>query len=147
YGIYLQQFHTTTGNVIAGNRIGTNTAGTAAVGNGSYGIDISVTGISGTRIGTNADGTSDALERNVIAGNAADGVLSFGQNGVIAGNYCGTDVTGTVALGGGTIVLDGGATGNVVGGTTAAARNLISGNTYGVEIDGTGTSNNTVSGN
>ena len=40
------------------------------------------------------------------------------------------------------------ATNNTIGGTSASARNIISGNTAdGIEIDGTGTSNNLVQGN
>ena len=47
----------------------------------------------------------------------------------ITGNYIGTDVTGTVALGnrnGGLQIYSG--TGDIIGGTMAATRNLISGN-------------------
>ena len=48
---------------------------------------------------------------------------------VVEGNYIGTDVTGTIALANSAAawtIID--ASGNTIGGTTAAARNVISGN-------------------
>ena len=60
---------------------------------------------------------------------------------LIQGNSIGTDVTGTVALGGGGITLSGGfggISGTQIGGTSAGERNLISGNdTDGITVDGT----------
>jgi CSLREA domain-containing protein len=68
----------------------------------------------------------------------------------IEGNYIGTDASGTADLGnvGGGVTLDG-AQNNVVGGTSAAARNVISGNSGdGVEIQGLlGASDNRIEGN
>jgi hypothetical protein len=148
YGVLMEQFHTTDHNVIAGNRIGTNADGSAAVGNALFGIFLLNNGITNTRIGTNADGVSDALERNILSGNLGGaGVIDEGQNTVIAGNYCGTDATGTLALGGGNIEVGDGASGALVGGTTATARNVISGNGYGVELFGAGTNHDTIEGN
>ncbi|MBI1917437.1 MAG: right-handed parallel beta-helix repeat-containing protein [Planctomycetes bacterium] len=146
---------TASGNVIAGNFIGTNAAGTAALGNQFDGITIG--NATNNRIGTNADGVSDDAERNVISGNGQDGVsLNFsGTTGnVIAGNFIGTDVNGTLAVGNGQrgVVLDNGATNTVIGGTTAAARNVISGNGFlgsdsAIDIAGNGTVGNVVEGN
>jgi len=88
--------------VIAGNYIGTNAAGTAALPN-SFGISV-VSGSSDTRIGTNGDGVADAVEGNLIGGNLNDGIqiadteTSFTT---VAGNYIGTDQTGTLDLGNG----------------------------------------------
>jgi YVTN family beta-propeller protein len=79
----------------------------------------------------------------VINGSGASG-------NVIQGNYIGTDVTGTVALANGSngVTISTGATNNTIGGTTAGARNLISGNSgKGVEILGAGTMGNVVEGN
>jgi hypothetical protein len=61
---------------------------------------------------------------------------AFTTNNVIEGNYIGTDVTGTSALGNdGNGINIAESSGNMVGGLTAAARNVISGNnTHGVEI-------------
>ena len=80
-------------------------------------------------------------------------VISSSDN-VIAGNFLGTDVTGTLALGNNVGVRIGGgssaADNNRVGGTAAADRNIISGNADdGIQIEGgTGTaSNNVIQGN
>jgi hypothetical protein len=58
--------------------------------------------------------------------------LSNGSGNVVEGNYIGTDVTGLHALPNGyfagAIVLGPDATSNLIGGTTPAARNIISGN-------------------
>ncbi len=96
-------------NVLTGNFIGTNAAGTAPLGNLGFGVRIRggeptapVPGPNhGNRIGTNADGVGDAAERNLISGNQGNGVEIFGDstNDLVAGNYIGTDVTGTAALG------------------------------------------------
>jgi hypothetical protein len=61
------------------------------------------------------------------------------QNNVIEGNFIGTDPTGTVARpnGGGGVFLENGPSNNTIGGTTPAARNLISGNSFiGVTVQG-----------
>ena len=79
-------------NVVAGNFIGTNAAGTAAVAN-STGVGIE------NNTGTNTIGGTTAAARNVISGNANDGVILFSDAGVIEGNFIGTDLTGQVAVG------------------------------------------------
>ena len=88
-------------NLVAGNFIGTNITGTAALGNGESGLFINTT--SGTVIGTNGDGIGDDQERNIISGNGAligrPGIWLIGVSNVIAGNYIGTNIDGTVALG------------------------------------------------
>ena len=68
---------------------------------------------------------------------------------VVQGNFIGTDATGTVALGNGDgVFISYAASNNVVGGTSAAARNVISGNGGpGVELYFAGTSGNRVQGN
>jgi titin len=85
-------------------------------------------------------------------------VLGTGTSqNIVAGNYVGTDVTGKVALGNGggyaAILIDGGATNNRVGASSADAdpageRNIISGNKdVGVEIYGAGSNPNLIAGN
>jgi hypothetical protein len=104
-------------NVVEGNYLGIDLTGTRPMGN-TIGVLI---GGSDNRIG----GTTDA-QRNLISGNDT-GVLIFGDNNVVLGNYIGTDVTGTVAVANGDGVVVGGSN-NQVGGTTPEARNVISGN-------------------
>jgi hypothetical protein len=67
---------------------------------------------------------------SVPGGNNAIHITGPGATGiVIAGNYIGTDPTGAHADWNSTGVwINGGASGNTVGGTTAADRNVISGN-------------------
>src|SRR5439155_12189877 len=83
--------------VVAGNYIGTDVTGSIALGNGLSGVLISNS--SSNRIGTNGDGVADAAERNIISGNMLDGVRSETSNdNVIAGNYIGTDPSGTAVV-------------------------------------------------
>ena len=136
-----------TGNIIEGNYIGTDASGTTDVANSLSGVLLHL-GAAGNTIGGITAGA-----RNVISGNTQQGVRIIGPgtvNNVVAGNYIGTDVTGTVDLGNilSGVRLDSGADGNIIGGTAAGARNVISGNDIdGVLIIGTGTDNNVVEGN
>ena len=139
-------FQAATGNLVQGNYIGTDAAGTTALGNGTYGVWI-FGGASGNTVGGTVAGA-----RNVIAASTYSGValLDAGTSGnLVQGNYIGTDVNGTTSLGnkGDGVQISRGASGNTVGGTTPATRNLISGNnSYGVEITSAGTTGNLVQG-
>lgn len=131
------------GNVVQGNYIGTNAAGNADLGNHFAGVYIE-------NAPNNLIGGVSPGARNVISGNDYNGVDirdNGATNNVIQGNYIGTNITGTVALGNSHsgVFLD--AVGiNKVGGSTVSARNLISGNGYyGVELDSA--SNNVIQGN
>ena len=74
-----------------------------------------------------------------------EGILVFTDDNTITNNQLGTDDTGLLAEGNFQGLRIGGGTGNVVGGTTVATRNVISGNDLdGVEIQ---TDPNTVQGN
>ena len=112
------------GNVIEGNYIGTDATGTAKLAN-NFGIEI--------YSANNRIGGTTAASRNVISGNSTGLWVSTGaNNNQILGNYIGTTASGNAALGNsdtGIQVLST-ATGNIIGGTTAAARNIISGNGY-----------------
>ena len=149
----------TSGNLIMGNYVGTNAAGTAALGNSGDGVEISA-GASDNWIGVNPDyGVEQSTEGNLVSGNTSDGVEITGSGttgNTVAGNYIGTDVTGTVAIANDVgVEIDSGATANLIGtsgqdGTIddALERNVISGNsTNGIEINGTGTETNVVAGN
>jgi parallel beta-helix repeat protein len=119
-------------NLVQGNYIGTNASGTGAVGNHGDGIYVVGAGVVGTEIGGTASGAG-----NVISGNAKDGVLiDSGVSGIaVQGDFIGTNAAGTAALGNGNVgvEIDSEAGSITVGGTTSAARNVISGNTYGIE--------------
>ncbi len=144
-------------NAVVGNRIGTDQSGAIALGNQSDGIELEavtsgliiigggivIQGSDGNTIGGTAPGAG-----NVISANAGDGVLFEGaSDNAVAGNFIGTDQSGEIALGnqsngiklesvtfsapifgGGTSYATQGSTGNTIGGTTAGARNIISGN-------------------
>ena len=136
-----------TGNRIQGNFIGTKRTGTTGLGNTLDGVLITV-GASNNVVG----GTADQA-RNVISGNGSNGVQidgggTTGNN--VRGNYIGTDRTGTVDLGNTRdgVLIAAGASGNIIGGSTAGVLNVISGNDVdGVQIAGAGTSGNKVQGN
>ncbi|WP_435019967.1 beta strand repeat-containing protein [Tundrisphaera sp. TA3] len=128
------------GNVIQGNRIGTESGGADRFANAQAGIVI------------NASDSNQIGPGNLISGNGAEGILILqaqATGNVVAGNRIGTDASGTAAIGNGGAglrIADAGS--NLVGGTTAAARNLISGNQgAGVAIAGAAARGNRVVGN
>jgi CSLREA domain-containing protein len=133
------------GNIIENNFIGTNAAGTADLGNSFDGVFIGVS--------NNTVGGMSAMARNVISGNIDSGVEISGpgaMGNLVQGNYIGTDVNGTNALenDGAGVRIDG-APSNTVGGTSAGARNIISGNvgSDGVFIFNASAMGNLVQGN
>lgn len=140
------------GNLIQGNFIGTDPGGTNAVPN-SIGIYIG-SGAQGTIVGGNR-----VAARNIVSGNKSDGVaISDSSNNVIQGNFVGTDVTGTRALGNARTnsfnsgininAVLGFARSNLVGGPGPGEGNVISGNNYaGLTILGSNTQGNRVQGN
>ncbi|MGD8441266.1 MAG: FG-GAP-like repeat-containing protein, partial [Holophagae bacterium] len=124
--------------LVHGNLIGTDAAGTAPLGNEGEGVRIKFS--DGIVIG----GTSPAM-RNVISDNFYGiETESTAANAQIQGNFIGTDVTGTVAVGNLIGVAIASGDGCTVGGAVAGAGNVVSGNDYGVSIS---TSNNIVQGN
>ncbi len=133
------------GNIIQGNFIGLGSDGTTPVGNDGGGVDIN-TFVSGHIIGGDdaADGTTDGIvnARNYISGNGGNGVFIGGAifNGVtIQGNYIGTNSTGTLARPNQFGIDSNIANAAVIGGSTAGAGNLISGNILqGIRIGNTG---------
>jgi titin len=137
----------TTGNTVNGNLIGTDVSGTVALGNLDTGI-VLLSGPSDNIIGGTTPGAG-----NLVSGNEGVGILldDIGTNAnQIQGNYIGTDVSGTEALGNllSGIVIDFGASNNVIGGTEPGAGNLISGNDYsGIHIQNSGTTGNQILGN
>lgn len=88
---------------------------------------------------------------NTIAFNSANGIRLIGPGAfenLVQGNFIGTNTQGETdtgnALSG---VLIENAARNVIGGTTELARNVISGNNWGVSLIGGGSTGNTVLGN
>ena len=91
--------------------------------------------LNGAGAGSTASGLSFSAGANTVKGlviNRFGGsgiALPFSQgNNVIQGNYIGTDASGTVDLGNREGVRISTSFSNVIGGTTPAARNIISGN-------------------
>ncbi len=133
------------GTLIQGNLIGTDKDGAAAIGSKSVGVQAGQG--SGITIGGTAAGAG-----NIIAGNtssASSGGIAVTLSPVlIQGNYIGTDVTGSLALGNSTGVLINGTgpNGTIIGGTVTGARNLIAASTnYAIQINQS--SDNVVQGN
>ncbi len=141
-------------NVVAGNLIGINESGTAAIGNSSDGVEI----YNGS---DNTIGGTTSAERNVISGNAGNGVFIYefptltARSNQVIGNLIGTSAAGLGAIpnsGNGVEIID--ATNNSIGGITAGtipgtnvpgsssgAGNVISGNAqWGIQILVTGSS-------
>lgn len=122
------------GNVVEGCWIGVSLAGTSARGNSLAGILVRES--SGNQIG----GTT-AARRNVISGNRGHGILIHGSTSTsnrIEGNFIGLSPTGTSVIRNEVygIAIDR-APDTVIGGETAGAGNVISGNSqYGVWIGG-----------
>lgn len=128
-------------NTIEGNLIGTNKSGTAALSND---VGVAISAGSGNILG----GTTGAAH-NLISGNAGDGVwVSSSATGtLVEGNDIGTDGSGAAALHNGIGVLLNSAN-NTIGGTSAGAGNVISGNTLqGITIATVSATGNTIEGN
>ena len=134
-GIRLQS--TANNAVIEGNFIGTNPTGTASytgvpndliVGNSPDNVRIGGTTPAARNL---LSGGDDKIALGVGGGAGPDGLL-------VQGNLIGTDITGTLALPNGGVGVDvEDATNTVIGGASAAARNVISGNmTTGVYLHG-----------
>lgn len=128
---------------LEGCYIGTDLTGTVAVPNGQ-----------GVQVGGSANiiGGINPLARNVISGNKADGVVLNGAGNIVQNNFIGTDINGKKPLpnAGAGVRIPPGSHHNTIGGTTAHAGNVISGNTgAGITLDGAdfGNANETIQGN
>ena len=126
-------------NTVVGNLIGTDLSGTKAFGNTGNGVFLP--GGANNRIGG-----LDPRDRNIISANRNNGVTinGPGTRNLVTGNYVGTDVSGTIALGnnGFGISMELGGFNNVVQG------NLSSGNGRdGICISDPGSSYNAILGN
>lgn len=114
---------------IEGNYVGLNATGTGPVPNGT---GISVSGPNSVVGGTAAG------SRNVASGNVSTGIRinPQGSGSLVQGNIVGLDESGISPLANGGIGIDSQAgNGTTIGGTSAAARNIVAGNgLHGVRI-------------
>lgn len=111
-------------NVIEGNYIGTDATGAMAAANLQSGVFI-------VSSNNNRVGGLTTAARNVISGNFGNGVhiASSASNNIVQGNYIGVNAAGTAAVPNENgIALFNNAPNNTLGGSTATARNVISGN-------------------
>ncbi|NND28110.1 MAG: CSLREA domain-containing protein [Myxococcales bacterium] len=132
---------TATGNVVIGNFIGTDVTGTAAIPNG-VGVLLLAP--------NNRVGDLSPEARNVISGNQFNGIDLGPPNATgntIVGNYLGVDAAGTAALGNDIGVFVNDVADNTIGGASAGARNIISGNREGVTLWDDGATGTLVQGN
>jgi hypothetical protein len=123
-----------TGNTIEGDFVGTNPTGTVAQGNSGIGAVLLREFNSNDLVSNNTIGGSTPAARNVISGNSGDGVridATAGTGNVIQGNYIGTNAAGTETLPNGDFGIISSLDQTLIGGLTAATRNLVSGNTAG----------------
>ncbi len=134
--------------VVSGNYIGTDVVGLGLLENTDYGIQLTDDN-NHNIIGTNSNGIHDVSERNIIVGNTGIRFSSAGtgDGNIVAGNYLGTDLTGTTALLGSNGIYIYGAFTNTIIGTNGdnvndtVEYNIISGHTGdGIRINSTGTS-------
>src|SRR5262249_49420279 len=105
--------------------LGTGISGTACLGNGWRGVVI-WNNAQGNTIGGTALGAG-----NILADNGTGGIWITGAgNNIVQGDTIGLDTSGATALGNhwAGIQIDGGSTGNTVGGPSSSMRNVISGN-------------------
>jgi CSLREA domain-containing protein len=130
-------------NTVASNYIGVDLSGEHDRGNGAHGVFVNAAV-------DNTIGGSTLGESNLISGNSLNGVYLYAAVGnIVSGNLIGTKLSGgSLPNDANGITLSGGAANNVIGGDSAGERNTISGNGGdGVSIFGSGTDNNTISGN
>jgi hypothetical protein len=110
-----------TGTLFQGNYIGTDVTGTLNLGNIAGGLFASG---SGTTVGGTTPGAG-----NLISANGGAGLVLSGSDLVVQGNRIGTNAAGTAALPNVTGVGSSGLR-ITLGGTSPAAGNLISGNSF-----------------
>lgn len=80
------------GMLVIGNLIGTNITGTGSIGNAWTGVQLAY----GSRA---VVGGATPAERNVISGSGRQGIEVASEYNFVLGNYIGTDVSGSAALG------------------------------------------------
>jgi len=118
--------------LVEGNLIGTSVTGLAAIGN---------------RAGVNSSGQNIHILNNTISGNTDIGIQVNAGMIVVEGNRIGTDSFGSFPIANQNGIRLFGSN-YIVGGSSPASRNIISGNTLiGININGATTTGNLVEGN
>ena len=104
-------------NTLRCNRIGTNVAGDVDLGNTGNGVLVS-------------SSSANTIQDNTISGNSLSGIRFItASSNIVKGNIIGLSSDGLTRLGnGGGIALFTAGAANIIGGVTAADRNVISGN-------------------
>ena len=108
----------TSGNKVQGNYLGTDVMGTAALGNGFNGAYVA--GAANATIGGALPG-----EGNLISANARGGIDITSDNTVVQGNLIGTKADGAGPLGNAQYGVRAGGAGNLIGGRSIGAGNVI----------------------
>ena len=134
------------GDTIAGDFLGTDPTGTVAKPD-QVGVQV--------QSANNTIGGTTPADRDVVSANTFAEVYLLGEGATgntVEGDFVGTNAAGTASLsnpgGGDGVDIDDGAFANTIGGTTAGARNVLSGNgASGVRIATAGSNNNVVQGN
>ncbi len=133
------------GDTIAGDFLGIDATGTVATPD-RIGVQVETT--------NNTIGGTTPADRDVASGNMISGVDLTGASATgnsVEGDFVGTNAAGAASLSvpaGDGVDIDSGASANTIGGTTAGALNVISGNDgSGVLIAGAATIDNVVQGN
>lgn len=142
-------------NVVKGNYIGTDKTGTIAVPN-TIGIGIMRDEVAQPNY--NIIGGTSPGDRNIISGNTGAGISipdvnpdygywSSSNGNVVIGNWIGLNVNGNALPQDTGIAITAGVS-DTIGGLSAGARNVISGNTlYGIYISGYSADNHIIQGN
>ncbi len=132
HGLYLRG----AGNKAQGNFIGTDITGTLPLGNLGWGVIAGETALIGGTVPEARNIISANGSTNGDSANVALGLNGSGTAATVQGNYIGTDVTGTHALGGTFAGINIFTSNHTIGGLVAGARNVISGNMIGIQIAG-----------
>lgn len=133
-------------NTISGNFIGVNKSGSAKLANTRNGIRLdgssdNVIGVGTTTLARGEAPTVISSKGNLISGHFQYAGINIGTGGgnIVAGNYIGTDATGSIALGNGNGIDIESSPSNIIGTNgdgvdDALEGNLISGNNNGIAV-------------
>jgi len=110
--------------------------------------------LDGSSAVSNINGLNISAGNSKVLGLDIDGfgfdglILAVKGGNVVQGTYLGINAAGTAAKANGILgLLINGSANNMIGGTSAATRNVISGNANGLQIYGSGATGNVVLGN